>query len=723
MSGENKATKNAFNSEFQIREITKKDYVKILIIHVILGNLLLLLNIALGIMLFTKNEGKMLHKILFHCLPWFPALLLIMCSVNKIISGTIIRKILCYIVFIVMFPILPTYFYINILCGKNKSNLMKEFKHLDVQRAIVYTVIYMIFIIFLVLRGTLSLEFEACFEDKLGRSACSGYLVIISFALAFILYLVGVKDLVYDSFSHVSHVTSIIFRVTSLAIIICYFDYWAVIPISAILLFLSVSSFYNEKITPREKQFDETDAPGKIWNGSGWIFLNPKEDLNLTQSEKRNMENNKEIKSVIKVLLQLILPDVKYKANIMIINFSLICVMIILAYLVNIDMSFNYEPSILDNQAFNTLQTLIFIYGVTSTILLIDKDIINCTNSNSKPLLMIIMITLIPAAMLILYTRIAPNLHIFTVIKNKDFYGIEVFTGKILNGQNAFKFGLVIDFDVNDIQWNNQDFKNKKNKLVFCRDQINCDGDNAKLVIIMQNNYRNLRSSSRQPQILKNKKIVLIKSDFNVNVLQAASKNTKQLFISTKPPDIVMYSQILKCNSFQNIQVIDNTFINFKCNQTYICANGTIIQRFCLKSNSGLTNFLLTCNKIKDDFSFVKNKTKLTVNNLSFKNEIRNDYCCLNSSHFVSFYGDCLYDFKSTNTSNSYYMQHEQCFRFNLQYSSFQSINHCIIQIQRRAQPWGTVCICPPYFKTGGAYAPPESMPPLKFEIVCFCPS
>ena len=29
----------------------------------------------------------------------------------------------------------------------------------------------------------------------------------------------------------------------------------------------------------------------------------------------------------------------------------------------------------------------------------------------------------------------------------------------------------------------------------------------------------------------------------------------------------------------------------------------------------------------------------------------------------------------------------------------------------------------PPCFKTGGAYAPPESMPPLKFEIVCFCPS
>ena len=41
---------------------------------------------------------------------------------------------------------------------------------------------------------------------------------------------------------------------------------------------------------------------------------------------------------------------------------------------------------------------------------------------------------------------------------------------------------------------------------------------------------------------------------------------------------------------------------------------------------------------------------------------------------------------------------------------------------QRRAQPWGIVCICPPCFKTGGAYAPPESMPPLKFEIVCFCP-
>ena len=28
----------------------------------------------------------------------------------------------------------------------------------------------------------------------------------------------------------------------------------------------------------------------------------------------------------------------------------------------------------------------------------------------------------------------------------------------------------------------------------------------------------------------------------------------------------------------------------------------------------------------------------------------------------------------------------------------------------------------PPCFKIGGAYAPPVSMPPLKFEIVCFCP-
>ena len=42
---------------------------------------------------------------------------------------------------------------------------------------------------------------------------------------------------------------------------------------------------------------------------------------------------------------------------------------------------------------------------------------------------------------------------------------------------------------------------------------------------------------------------------------------------------------------------------------------------------------------------------------------------------------------------------------------------------QRRAHPWGRVCICTPCFKTGGAYAPLVHMPPLKFEIVCFCPS
>ena len=41
---------------------------------------------------------------------------------------------------------------------------------------------------------------------------------------------------------------------------------------------------------------------------------------------------------------------------------------------------------------------------------------------------------------------------------------------------------------------------------------------------------------------------------------------------------------------------------------------------------------------------------------------------------------------------------------------------------QRRAEPYGRVCICTPCFKTGGAYAPPLSMPHLKFEIVCFCP-
>ena len=130
--------------------------------------------------------------------------------------------------------------------------------------------------IFLLIRGDLSLEYKSCFEDKLGRSACSGFLVIITFILALLLLLSAVYEICDDSSQLVKNVISTIFRTVVTSLIINYLDYWSAIPITIIFTIEYLFIFNNKSKILNQ---DETDSSAKLWNGTEWIYLQQQENI------------------------------------------------------------------------------------------------------------------------------------------------------------------------------------------------------------------------------------------------------------------------------------------------------------------------------------------------------------------------------------------------------------------------------------------------------------
>merc|ERR1712242_690514 len=94
----------------------------------------------------------------------------------------------------------------------------------------------MIMILFMVLRGLINIDTNACIVDQLGRSACMIYPICISWCTAFILNILSYLEYhENDSSVILPHVILLIFKTLSTTLMVNYLDYWSIIPIICVI--------------------------------------------------------------------------------------------------------------------------------------------------------------------------------------------------------------------------------------------------------------------------------------------------------------------------------------------------------------------------------------------------------------------------------------------------------------------------------------------------------
>ncbi len=64
-----------------------------------------------------------------------------------------------------------------------------------------------------------------------------------------------------------------------------------------------------------------------------------------------------------------------------------------------------------------------------------------------------------------------------------------------------------------------------------------------------------------------------------------------------------------------------------------------------------------------------------------FQNDLESSFCCLNSSHSLTFHGNCKNKFEYLNTNQFNFIPNNKCLGRDLQFNSFVKDRDCVIQI------------------------------------------
>ena len=344
-------------------------YIKTFVIHVVLESVFIFLNLLLGSLLLLENttgSPKFWYAVLILVLPWIPSIFLVNRKIlNQILpEKNAIFKLIGITIFFILFPIISILIHLLVLLGKVKNPaIVKNLLKLTHIKVLLHTSIFCIVIVFVTIRGMLKFD-NTCIVDDLGRSACIIYPAGITFILSFILNIKSSCD--YSGTDNlIKYTTNLIFRITSYAVTVSYLDYWSNIPI--LLMFLvTIALSYNSK-GKSDNDEDDIDAKyGLMWVANEWVLVQPEQE-----NCQNNMSTFNNIKYsdnfIVKIILQMILPQDKSIA--IILNFILVLVLLIIMYLINCDIMFNYEFSILNNKVFNYLMISMLIAGLLSNIL------------------------------------------------------------------------------------------------------------------------------------------------------------------------------------------------------------------------------------------------------------------------------------------------------------------------------------------------------------------
>ena len=633
-------------SPLYVREISKARYISIFLKDVILTLTLFILNMILGSLLLMKQKGSETnyHAIVMLILHWLPSIFLIPIRYNIVEEKALIKFGYILTTFCLE-PIIPSILAVRTLCGEiNDSDQLKRLKRTCLLSQMTHTSIFLILTIFLMIRGTIDLEVETCVVDQLGRGTCLSSLAIIAVTSAFVLCIAAASEYREDNNKRFGiNCCNVFFRTISIAFVVNYLDYWSIIPLSIIILINLIIIKHKKK---NHVLIDDIDTSGKFWNGQEWMYLSPTKDPNkhlLENIDNYDNDVDKYINLFMEACLQTVIPNINYKAVSINGTILMTLTLTIIAYLVNIDVDFNYEVNILNNQMFNTLFILLIILGITSIILCWKQKFIQeylMNNAMLHVIFCIIYVSFFSIVMVISFSLTRPTeVYFFTITKTFNNSYINVHPFKTVSYFS--KHEKITSFNFEEIHWSDQPFVNRKIKAIFCNELHDCDIPlNVKTYkFYIQNPKKNYRSSS--PKNSHKVLTFIVTSEFNMDKIKDESFNSEFLYFSTSMPNENILSNLLHCDNQSRILVNPPTRCSKDCNSKYIDQNNTLNQNVSviMKNSAKIVN--LKCKKIDDNFELISNNSKLEKTLMNLKSGLVSDFCCFDKTIFLSFYGYC----------------------------------------------------------------------------------
>lgn len=239
------------------------------------------------------------------------------------------------------------------------------------------------------------------------------------------------------------------------------------------------------------------------------------------------------------------------------------------------------------------------------------------------------------------------NIHVYfyTIDSNADFTKVKTLPIEI-NHEVSVNIDQVYSFD--EILWNidNVSYENitiDKIKLVFCDNSFKYDNLDIRHALKIHFDPNNVLRQSSQTSLSNNGNSG---TQFRISDLYYSAKKSGHVYFSISEPTIEHLTPILNCSNSLSVSI--NNFIGSdenNCQQEKLLSyDQKIVERKCLKYNNDQIEPLeILCgrNQHLNKIAFLNKNMYIKKNYLSFPSGLGENFCCLNSSHFLVYYGEC----------------------------------------------------------------------------------
>ena len=254
-------------------------------------------------------------------------------------------------------------------------------------------------------------------------------------------------------------------------------------------------------------------------------------------------------------------------------------------------------------------------------------------------------IILIPLTIIVFKNVNGSNhIYFYTINSNENITEIKTFPVR-MNHEVSVNIDQVYLF--NEIMWNidnssHNNITNNNIKLVFCDNSFKCDNLNIKNALKIEfDSNKELRQSS--PTSFGN--IGKSGTQFSISELYNSAKESGHVYFSYSEPTIEQITQLVKCSKSLSISIneIGESDQNNCKQEKFLNYENKIVERKCLKFKDQIVPLDIICgrNQQLNKFTFFKENSFIKKNYLNFPTGLGEIYCCLNSSHFLEFYGEC----------------------------------------------------------------------------------
>ena len=225
----------------------------------------------------------------------------------------------------------------------------------------------------------------------------------------------------------------------------------------------------------------------------------------------------------------------------------------------------------------------------------------------------------------------------FTLQEDDHIIHTNIFPVEVKGSHNLKK---VMSFSDDEIYWNIKEYVSKRNLLVICDTISECQNSHATLSLYLESTGNNLRSSSPRSE-LNDEIISLVSKNSDKRELKNIILKSKTLHISSEIPNDNIIKTLVQCSNNVEINVVSKLPRNSQCNQKYLTEDGLFNEIKCLRIDK-VTNYVpIQCKVLNEHYRFLVNKTVLDLQEQTLKSGMKGPNCCINSTHFVSFYGHC----------------------------------------------------------------------------------